>query len=1167
MSTWRKVGCCLAVAAGLMFGAQAESYTWKGGTSANFEDAANWEPEGTPGAADAYVIPKPESGETAVTVNTALDIAALTVGGGTGAGTVKLTFANGLTTNVVAGNVNVLSGGKLTHKQNSTAKTYVLNLKVGGDMTIESGAFVDADCCGFKKGGPGGTGNGGAYGGYGWSNSRAPYGSIREPTDLGSNGKESTGAETWAGGGAILLDVTNTLTLDGDIRARGGLSSGTGGGCGGSGGSILLKTGVLSGSGSIDANQSRFNGAYYSGSGGRIALYQRTARDWNAFTGAVRAHGGNFFQTTGAACGTIFKKHAGQEHGDLIVAAHHTSSHDNKKTPIFAAVADGDMTFDSLTVSGWARCEIGAGETLKLTKGINTTDAYLRSADGSAGIELVGTDDFTWRGGSVSTELMSLVCRVPGKKIYFGKESKDLVRLPADANLVLHGDATTPLSLLPLDPAATWKIRVEVATVVDILNVAVSNAVATAESAGINAYNSQNLGGNVKWSFARAAVPGETITWTGLSATDPTDWADGDNWDLKRPVAATDDVVIPTGRTKYPSFGAGNYVLNRLTVEEGASLKLLGTHATVTNELAVHGSLVCTGTERFDISAATVDFTGGSVTPAESDFVINGEVGQTVNLGGCTFNFVNVERAGSVTFTDDFSAKRFAVRPSAALSLTFAAGETVTADALHLEGYVGGESLLTLGSSEPGTAWKLNLTKDVQQVTGVTVSDSDASGGVTIRGGSTSTGTDTANWDFATATASWTGAVSTDFATADNWIPAAVPGADTVVSLTPLRGESVTVVVPANRPTSVKQLILGSGEGTVKFTAQSPITIGEKLEIPAKAMVVLNSAGVPNVVSNDVVIRKDGVLTHDQLKKLNLVVEGDLTIDTGARIDADCKGYGQGKSSTGLPSAFEPYDWGSGGGGSTKIGGGVVKLDVSGTLTVNGAIDACSYGGGNGGGSGVGGSIWLSVGTLAGTGRIWARPLRYGATDYERNWCSTGGRIAVYQRTATDWSAFAGGTMTADGGKRTRDDGGSSPAGTIYRETAADLPRGGEILIRSDHFYGDTLLPLAGDGSVEKKDVYAGVKITVEGGLFGVTNSAWKATVAHTMKIRDIDIRHKDSKVNLRGATLRVRQSDHRDGKNWEAWDKANPTAAYEKHVNEGGGKIVWTQGTVLFVR
>lgn len=1163
---------CLAIAAGMSFAALAESYTWKGGTSANFEDAANWEPEGQPGAADSYTIPKPASGETAVSVNTALNIAALTVGGGDGAGTVKVTFANGLSTNVVAGDVQVLAGGTLTHKANNNAKTYVLNLAVDGNMTIAEGAAVDVDCCGFQQNGPGvNNSNGGVYGGRAYGNTTASYGSIREPTDLGSNGKSGA---TWAGGGAIMLDVVGTLTVNGTIRSRGGLKTATGGGCGGSGGSIFLKVGTLAGAsaGLIDANQSSFDDAIYTGSGGRIAVHQRTATDWSAFAGIIRAFGGKDFQNQGykIGSGTIFKKLPGQTHGDLIVRGGPTARAGYSITDLSSRITDIDEPFDSVSVSGNSVLQIDSGMTLKIAQGLDTTGGQVVCADTTATVELVDGDDFIWRGGKDTTQLRALVCEVPGKKLYFATGTNDVLPLPDGVRCVLHGDETAPLYLLPLEPTEKWKIKFGAETKEDFAYVAVSNSDASVGLKGAKAVSSLDLGGNDKWAFIEPIVPGEEIVWTGLSALDPTDWTDADNWNRHRAVEETDAVRIPAGASHYPTIGAGNFILNKVTVEEDGSLQLAGSHLTITNEFNVHGALVCTGTERFDVSAASVDFTGGSVTPAASDFVLNGETDQTVNLGDCTFNYVNVERSGVVSFTGGFSAKHFSARPSAALALTFAAGETVAVDMLVLQGFVGEEKLLTLGSSDPGSPWKLKLTRDVQQVAGVSVSDSDASGGVTIRGGSTTTGSNTVNWDFTTNTASWTGAAgTTDFATAGNWAPAVVPDETAVISLTSLRGETVSVVVPANRPTSVKRLMLGSGEGTVKFTAQSPITVREKLEIPANATVALDCFDTPNVVSNDVVIKRGGVLTHDKLKKLYLETTGNLTIEDGGAIDVNEKGYGPtGSVSYMPPSLFEPFDFGVQG-TNQKHSGGVVKLEVAGTLTVNGSIDACGTGGGFGGLSGGGGSIWLTVGTLAGSGRLRAHPCKnpnYPAT--EGDWCMPGGRIAVYQRVATNWNSFSG-PMNADGGKRNRTDGGESPAGTIYLETAADQPRCGEVIIRSDHtIYGETLLPLAGDGDIETKTVYTGVKLTVDGANLGITNSAWAASVPHTMNIRDIDVQTSRAKVNLHGATLKVSQLTHRGGRDWEGWTKSDKPAAYKKHVVEDGGAILWpTLGLLLIIR
>ena len=115
-----------------------------------------------------------------------------------------------------------------------------------------------------------------------------------------------------AGGGAIQLNVSGILQVDGHISANGGNGSGTGGG-GGSGGSIWLTTGTLIGSGSISANGG--NGADSiggGGGGGRIAIYPSA----NLFGGAISAYGGGGANWGGA--GTVFLQPAGQN-GQLIL--------------------------------------------------------------------------------------------------------------------------------------------------------------------------------------------------------------------------------------------------------------------------------------------------------------------------------------------------------------------------------------------------------------------------------------------------------------------------------------------------------------------------------------------------------------------------------------------------------------------------------------------------------------------------------------------------------------------------------------------------------------------------------------------------------------------------------------------------------------------------------
>ncbi len=151
-------------------------------------------------------------------------------------------------------------------------------------------------------------GSGGGYGGQGGQGAYPacsgevvegglPYGSLEEPMDLGSGGGNQGGA----GGGAVRIDVVNTLTLNGLISANGkdGQNRKSGGG---SGGSIYVKTNVLRGSGSITANggQGYPDGCGGGGAGGRIAVCSQS----DNFTGVIQAQGRTGYQD--GEEGTIF---------------------------------------------------------------------------------------------------------------------------------------------------------------------------------------------------------------------------------------------------------------------------------------------------------------------------------------------------------------------------------------------------------------------------------------------------------------------------------------------------------------------------------------------------------------------------------------------------------------------------------------------------------------------------------------------------------------------------------------------------------------------------------------------------------------------------------------------------------------------------------------------
>lgn len=216
---------------------------------------------------------------------------------------------------------------------------------------------------------------------------------------------------------------------------------------------------------------------------------------------------------------------------------------------------------------------------------------------------------------------------------------------------------------------------------------------------------------------------------------------------------------------------------------------------------------------------------------------------------------------------------------------------------------------------------------------------------------------------------------------------------------------------------------------------------------------------------NGLSVINGGVVTHTpgQVQGLQLTVTQDVTIDAASRIDASGKGQLGGQGPGAGPSApngcctggggyggaggkgrdfaggssygsfTEPADLGSGGGnpevfGSGGSGGGRVRLDVGGTLRVDGKLTANGAKGAVTGGGGSGGSVYLVVGTLAGAGAITANG---GDGNLKDAGGGGGGRMALRYGTVS----FTG-TYSACGGSGAGT-GTSGGAGTILVRSAS----------------------------------------------------------------------------------------------------------------------------------
>ena len=175
------------------------------------------------------------------------------------------------------------------------------------------------------------------------------YGSVIEPSALGSAGGAGVNGSTYYaggnGGGAIRFVISGTLTVNGTLSVNG--SNGTTGRTGGgSGGSIWVTTNVLAGSGVIQSNGGIGSGDYPGGggAGGRIALYYDTnTLPFDATH--LQTYGGSGYQYGGP--GTIFSRKMSEDaNGVLRIFNQPTPS---QPTPLYG-VAGGSVTFDQVIV-------------------------------------------------------------------------------------------------------------------------------------------------------------------------------------------------------------------------------------------------------------------------------------------------------------------------------------------------------------------------------------------------------------------------------------------------------------------------------------------------------------------------------------------------------------------------------------------------------------------------------------------------------------------------------------------------------------------------------------------------------------------------------------------------------------------------------------------------
>lgn len=1185
-----RMGLLVATAVAFCGAASAESYVWVGTGTNDWKTLSCWQTAGgaaateLPGAGDEVSLPAPNEGGCGVFADAAIDVHSLTIGSEPASGgTVTFESRTLETHRIGAGGLVVRAGGAMTHTPLPTsAKTiaeerYKLNVFVAGDVTITADGKIDVTGCGYfgsrtptvKQQGPGYKAHGNALGCYaahgGAHYVGESYGSLTSPTNCGSSNQSS-------GGGAVHLAATGTVTLNGTIGSDALYCTYYGGGAGGS---VWITCAKLMGSGSVSASGTT-SAHGVTGCGGRIAVWQSEATDFSAWTGKLMATGGpaGSIGLGSGAAGTVYLQAKGETvtNATIIVDNKNYTSSSDASVGSFAELrADlGSSVIGTLVVTNNGGVAIKSGETAEVYGSILGTTGGAASWSGGT-VRLMGLEPATVSG---SSPYCNFICEEPGKTIYFGTTAKDCFEIAAGHTLTLRGTDESKINLRPAgDATASWAMKLDTDATADITYVSVLNSDASGGDLAVTAYFSENLGGNKKWAFTTPVVPGEVNSWTGAANTD---WNEPLNWSRGRSVADTDDVVIPAKDgngeeiTNMPRIVTGTLLLNKLTVEEKATLTLdgVGVVVTVSNRLAVAGTLAAAGRERI-VCTKDVDITGGQFTAGGSTFVLEGSGDQLVDLGEQSFANLLIDKpTGTVTFASGFKASVFDVASDDALSLVFAAGKTVEAETCFMRGWRSdGGQAIALASAMSPTRWKLKVGSR-QSIVGVKVSDSDASEGAWVMADATSSNeSNNVHWDFGAdgrKNALWIGGASGGFATASNWSSHAVPDTNTCVVIFARDGETNTV------------------------TASAAIAVGElRLEAEGAGCAVFESkTTAEHRILGDLVINGGGKMTHtpyysewktisEEGYKLNLDVGGTVTIASEGTIDVSCCGFAAGGRGPGYRapapatisaghggaheigqsygSIFAPTNGGTGCGPHTDCrGGGVVRLVAAGAVTVNGTILSGSASIDSNRGTGAGGSVWIVCPRLVGTGTISVCPGNdlYGCAG-------AGGRIAVWLTEATDFGDWSGSLLASGGDYTGAAMGiGSASAGTIYLQAAGQTPKTSTVVL--DNANRKTF------GQVGFVELGAPVSRKEYIGNLVVTNGAHVRLVADST-VGELDLASSNVALNLGTNTLLVVSPVHKKGRGWADGAKV---ICETNEVTGAYGKIVWKkQGMLLFVK
>ena len=558
-------------------------------------------------------------------------------------------------------------------------------------------------------------------------------------------------------------------------------------------------------------------------------------------------------------------------------------------------------------------------------------------------------------------------------------------------------------------------------------------------------------------------------------------------------VAGSITLNEPTSATSDLSVNGGNLSAGNLFIRGSSTAGLFATVSIDTGTVTISGSVAFLGTP----AQARLNFTGAGTLALGGHLADGGTVtaaaGSTINFngaspqsgGGYSYAILKANNPAGVTLTGAAAVSTLTIGDVTANSLFDDGGFQVTSSGTF--NLISGKFRLgsaTVGTSFPAfTTMNLSPGTTVEYAAGVgqPVSELPPYRNLTISGSGEKTlsASLTVNEDL---TVNDTGGASTFTLSGDNTL--------TVNGTLRVTGTgSALVAAPAN---TLVQIVAGN----------VAVDIGARIDATGRGCGASESYDYDTTDGTPVLQCRNigGGVTA------NFGEGGDSTTDGGGGA-----GYGGagGLSGGGITGGSTygidllPFEMGSGGGNGSApggAGGGSLRLQVTGTLTLNGIISANGSDGnpdvlgtGGGGGGGSGGAIRINAGTVTGAGSFQSNGGRGGNGTSFGGGGGGGGRIAVFiaaSNTYTGTTSCLGGGGGAGPGPG--HPGANNPTCKILLAFPASSPDG-IIDGNGDNVYGGVGTGAGGTSTQLTTNGSASYSIQVQndGGVAGSYGVTW----------------------------------------------------------------------------